>query len=213
MKNKHDEIKDLLKATRNMLSNSLVKEETERIKKTYGMLTEEDVLKKYNVGKAIEDSIEDDEDEEKDEYEVSDDNKEKETADDKKQGYRISGGILVLHGKDNTDLELTTDEKIAFQETMDEFVSEVSDLVDFNKLNVYSKNVEWSGKIIDFEIEFFYSIGEENGVYIQGDMIKTDEKFLDMVNKLKVYYDKFKSKWAKVLASRKKTQIGTTDEE
>jgi hypothetical protein len=205
MKNKHDEIKDLLKATRNMLSNSLVKEETERIKKTYGMLTEEDVLKKYNVGKAIEDSIEDDEDEEKDEYEVSDDNKEKETADDKKQGYRISGGILVLHGKDNTDLELTTDEKMAFQETMDEFVSEVSDLVDFNKLNVYSKNVEWSGKIIDFEIEFFYSIGEENGVYIQGDMIKTDEKFLDMVNKLKVYYDKFKSKWAKVLASRKKT--------
>jgi len=128
MKNKHDEIKDLLKATRNMLSNSLVKEETERIKKTYGMLTEEDVLKKYNVGKAIEDSIEDDEDEEKDEYEVSDDNKEKETADDKKQGYRISGGILVLHGKDNTDLELTTDEKMAFQETMDEFVSEVSDL-------------------------------------------------------------------------------------
>ena len=205
MKNKHDEIKDLLKATRNMMSNSLVKEETERIKKTYGMLTEEDVLKKYNVGKAIEDSIEDDEDEEKDEYEVSDDNKEKETADDKKQGYRISGGILVLHGKDNTDLELTTDEKMAFQETMDEFVSEVSDLVDFNKLNVYSKNVEWSGKIIDFEIEFFYSIGEENGVYIQGDMIKTDEKFLDMVNKLKVYYDKFKSKWAKVLASRKKT--------
>jgi hypothetical protein len=94
---------------------------------------------------------------------------------------------------------------MAFQETMDEFVSEVSDLVDFNKLNVYSKNVEWSGKIIDFEIEFFYSIGEENGVYIQGDMIKTDEKFLDMVNKLKVYYDKFKSKWAKVLASRKKT--------
>ena len=205
MKNKHYEIKDLLKATRNMLSNSLVKEETERIKKTYGMLTEEDVLKKYNVGKAIEDSIEDDEDEEKDEYEVSDDNKEKETADDKKQGYRISGGILVLHGKDNTDLELTTDEKMAFQETMDEFVSEVSDLVDFNKLNVYSKNVEWSGKIIDFDIEFFYSIGEENGVYIQGDMIKTDEKFLDMVNKLKVYYDKFKSKWAKVLASRKKT--------
>ena len=26
-----------------------------------------------------------------------------------------------------------------------------------------------------------------------------------MINKLKTYYDKFKSKWAKVLASRKKT--------
>ena len=34
MKNKHDEIKDLLKASRNLLTNSLVKEETERIKQT-----------------------------------------------------------------------------------------------------------------------------------------------------------------------------------
>lgn len=189
MKNKHDEIKNLLKASRGMLSNSLMKEDTERIKKTYGIITESEVYQKHDVAKSVSDEIEDDE----------------EPKEDKKQGYRISGGILVLHGKDKTDLDLTTDEKIAFQETMDEFVAEVSDLVDFNKLNVYPKNVEWSGKIIDFDIEFFYSIGEENGVYIQGDMIKTDEKFLEVINKLKVYYEKFKSKWAKVLASRKKT--------
>jgi hypothetical protein len=191
MKNKHDEIKNLLNASRNMLSNSLVKEETDRIKQTYGILNEEDVTKKYDVAKSVSDTIEDDENEEKKE--------------EKKQGYRISGGILVLHGSEKTGLELTTDEKIAFQETMDEFVAEVSDLVDFNRLNVYPRNVEWSGKIIDFDINFYYSIGEENGVYIEGDMIKTDEKFLEMVNKLKSYYEKFKSKWAKVLASRKKT--------
>ena len=189
MKNKHDEIKNLLKASRNMLTNSLVKEDADRIKRTYGMLNEQEVYQKHDVAQSVSDEIEDENEPEK----------------EKKQAYRISGGILVLHGKGKTDLELTTDEKIAFQETMDEFVSEVSDLVDFNKLNVYPRNVEWSGKIIDFDIEFFYSIGEENGVYIQGDMIKTDEKFLEMVNKLKVYYEKFKSKWAKVLASRKKT--------
>ena len=191
MKNKHDEIKDLLKASRNMLTNTLVKEDTERIKQTYGMLNEQDITKKYDVAKSVSDTIEDDENEEKKE--------------ERKQGYRISGGILVLHGSDKTDLELTTDEKIAFQETMDEFVSEVSDLVDFNRLNVYPRNVEWSGKIIDFDIQFYYTIGEENGVYIEGNMIKTDEKFLEMVSKLKSYYEKFKSKWAKVLASRKKT--------
>ena len=38
MKNKHDEIKDLLKASRNLLTNSLVKEDTERIKNSYGMV-------------------------------------------------------------------------------------------------------------------------------------------------------------------------------
>ena len=191
MKNKHDEIKDLLKASRNLLSNTLVKEDTERIKKTYGMLTEQDITKKYDVAQSVSDTIEDDENEE--------------AKEERKQGFRISGGVLVLHGSDKTELELTTDEKLAFQETMDEFVSEVSDLVDFNRLNVYPRNVEWSGKIIDFDIQFYYTIGEENGVYIEGDMIKTDEKFLEMVGKLKSYYEKFKSKWAKVLASRKKT--------
>ena len=91
------------------------------------------------MAKSVSDTIEDDENEEKKE--------------ERKQGYRVSGGILVLHGSDKTDLELTTDEKIAFQETMDEFVSEVSDLVDFNRLNVYPRNVEWSGKIIDFVVK------------------------------------------------------------
>jgi hypothetical protein len=202
MNNSHDEIKKLLRASREMLSNSNVIDETNRIKNQYGILTEqglnlvggENVTKKINVAKSVEDDIENDE-EEKDP-----------SAKDKKQAYRISGGILVLHSKDSSDLELTTDEKIAFQETMDEFVTEVSDLVDFNKLNVYTNNVEWSGKIIDFDIEFFYSIGEENGIYLNGEMIKTDEKFLELITKLKTYYEKFKSKWAKILASRKKTK-------
>lgn len=200
MNNSHDEIKKLLKASRTMLSNNTLNEQISDIKNRYGIITEQgsdlasdNISKPMNIAKSVEDKIED----------------ETESERDKSQGYRISGGILVLHGKDNTDLELTTDEKIAFQETMDEFINEVSDLVDFNKLNVYPNNVEWSGKIIDFDIEFFFSIGEEGGMYINGEMIKTDEKFVEMINKLKTYYDKFKSKWAKVLASRKKTQKAT----
>lgn len=199
MSNSHDEIKNLLKASRTMLSGPKSLEESIRIKKQYGMLNEQDVnmtsgdtTKKLNVGDEIETAIDDDNDEET-------------SQKDKTQAYRISGGILVLHGKEQTELELTTDEKIAFQETMDEFVTEVSDLVDFNKLNVYPNNVEWSGKIIDFDVEFSFSIGEENGIYIDGDMIKMDDEFIDFVTKLKAYYEKFKSRWATVLASRKRT--------
>lgn len=199
MSNSHDEIKNLLKASRTMLSNPKSLEESIRIKKQYGMLNEQDVnmtsgdiTKKLNVGDEIETAIDDD-------------NDEKTSQKDKTQTYRISGGLLVLHGKEQTELELTTDEKIAFQETMDEFVTEVSDLVDFNKLNVYPNNVEWSGKIIDFDVEFSFSIGEENGIYIDGDMIKMDDEFIDFVTKLKAYYEKFKSRWATILSSRKKT--------
>lgn len=196
MKNTHDEIKQLLRASREMLSNNNLNEDYERIRSKYGIITEQgvdltddNVTKKINITKSVEDTIEDQTDPSK----------------DKKQGYRISGGILVLNGKDKKDVELTIDEKVAFQETMEEFVNEVSDLVDFNSLNVFPQNVEWSGKLIEFDLEFFFSIGEENGIYINGDMIKTDENFLEMIEKLKTYYEKFKSKWAKVLASRKKT--------
>jgi hypothetical protein len=204
MSNSHDEIKKLLKASRTLLSNDKLNEEYEDIRVKYNLLSEQStVTNKFDVAKSIEDEIRNDDDE----YETADmgDDDEKNSPDDKKQAYRISGGILVLHGKEQTELELTTDEKITFQETMDEFVTEVSDLVDFNKLNIYPKNVEWSGKIIDFDIDFFFTIGEENGVYINSKMVKTDEKFVEFLNKLQTYYEKFKSKWSKVLANRKRT--------
>lgn len=131
---------------------------------------------------------------------------------DKSKTYRISGGLLTMHGKDKKDLELTTEEKTAFQETMDEFVDEVSDLSDFGVLNVYSNEVQWSGKVIDMDIEFFYSIGENNGVYVNGDMIKLDDKLTEMISKLTSFYDKFKSKWAKVISTRKKTSTNIEEE-
>ncbi len=207
MGNSHDEIKRLLKASRTLLSNEKINEDYDNIRGKYNLLFEQsNVTQRYDVAKSIEDEIVDDEE---DEYETANSNDEEdddeETSEDKKQGYRISGGLLVLHGKEQTDLELTTDEKTAFQETMDEFVNEVSDLVDFNKLNVYQKNVEWSGKIIDYDIDFFFSIGEENGVYIDSEMVKVDPQFLEFLNKLQTYYEKFKSKWSKVLANRKRT--------
>jgi len=94
---------------------------------------------------------------------------------------------------------------MSFQETMDDFVNEVSDLSDFGVLNLYTENVDWSGRVIDENVEFYFSIGEKNGVYINGDMIQLDDTLVELINKLTSFYDKFKSKWAKVLAQRKKT--------
>jgi hypothetical protein len=189
MNNSYDEIKKLLKASNNMLKGNL-NEDINRIKKSYGIISEQDITKKDNPMQSAEDEIE---------------NTDGDDRRDKQQSYRVSGGVISLHGKDKTDLELTTDEKIAFQETMDEFVNEVSDLVDFETLNVFKTDVEWGGKIIDFDIEFYFTIGETNGIYINGTMMKVDENFLTMLNKLQTYYEKFKSKWSKILASRKKT--------
>jgi|LakMenEpi03Aug12_release.lakeMendotaPanAssembly.Ray.scaffolds.fasta_scaffold565459_2 hypothetical protein len=204
MNNSYDEIKKLLNASNKMLKGNRLTEDINHIKRTYGILSEQDITKKEDP---VMDSIEQSNTENNEGgYEVAPKTSdEKNSKDDKQQSYRVSGGVITLHGKEKTDLELTTDEKMAFQETMDEFVNEVSDLVDFETLNVYKTDVEWGGKIIDFDIEFYFTIGENNGIYINGTMIKVDEDFTEMITKLQTYYEKFKTKWAKVMASRKKT--------
>ena len=175
MTNEYDELKSLLKKTRILMEQSTIN----------------------NMAKSIENNI--DSDVEKDEIDTDDVKK------DKSKTYRISGGLLTLHGKDKSDLELTTEEKTSYQETMDEFVSDVSDLSDFGVLNVYHNEVQWSGKVIDFDLEFFFSIGENNGVYVNGDMIKLDDKLTEFITKLTAFYEKFKTKWAKVISLRRKS--------
>lgn len=180
--NRYDEIKDLLRTSR------LVMEQLNAEK-----------LGPLNVGKSIEQEID------QDEYETADNEDMKEADEEYVQKYRISGGILAIHGKDKSDTDITTDDKIAFQETMDDFTEEVSDLSDFNQLNLYPSTVEWSGKIVDMDIDFIYTIGESSGIYINGNMLKVDDDTLETINKLKSFYDKFKVKWSRVLASRKQT--------
>jgi hypothetical protein len=207
----YDDIKKMLKTTRTILEGKKGLIESNEIKSKYGLITEQpetngkvetpdNIFDRDNPMKSIQKNIE---------YETADSEQETPTEEkkpEKKKGYRISGGILFIHGADSKDLQLTTEDKTAFQESMDEFVSEVSEIVDFNKLNLYPNNVEWSGKITEYDVEFFFSIGENNGVYINGTMMQIDDEFLELLDKLKKYYEKFKSKWSKVIAVRKKTK-------
>lgn len=124
-------IKDQIKKMRDLAinNNPIVKEQITDIKKKYLIKednTEKIDTKQYNVPQSI-----------SDDFEEGDPKK-----NESEQSYRISGGVLTIHGDSNKDTELTTDDKLAFQETMDEFVSEVSDLVNFEPLNVYSDNVD-----------------------------------------------------------------------
>ena len=124
---------------------------------------------------------------------------------EKTKEYDVSSGKIVVHGYTTPDITLTDEEQNTYQETMDDFVEQVSDLVDYNALNIYENNVEWSGILVKFDTEFFYTVGEQNGVYITGSMLKIDEEALEMFTKLKDYYQIFSAKWAGVLAERKST--------
>lgn len=208
MSNSYDEIKKLLKSSRDMRGDTSFSQIKESLI-SRGLINEQPSAGEgyetatNSMGSPRPNLAADTEEE----LEMSDKPKE-----EKQQAYRVSGGVLVMHGKSKGDLEITTEEKRAFQETMDEFVNEVSEMVDFYPMNIYPTSVEWSGKVIDQDLEFFYSIGENNGVYINGTMSRIDDEFLEFITKLKGYYQKFKTKWAKVLAARKKTQTDEYDQ-
>ena len=130
----------------------------------------------------------------------------KEREKEKTKQYTISSGKLVIHAERESDLNLTDEEKNTYQETMDDFLEQVSDLVDYRPLQLYKNNVEWGGRLIKEDLDFFFSLGESNGVFISGNMVRVDNDFVETIEKLRNFYEIFSAKWAKVLASRKVTE-------
>lgn len=157
------------------------------LKVSRGLLREQNELSVDNVGKSIENSI----------------TKNKDYNKDKKQGYKVNGDVINLFGDTQKELDITDIEKRAFVETIKEFNDEVSELVEFNELNVYRNAVEWSGKFTNYDVEFVFVLGENQGVYLNGELIKIDEDFYEMLGNMRVYFEKFSVKWGEVLNSRK----------
>lgn len=185
---KYDEIKMLVEASRKALSGKMTEVNTKNIRKQYSLIKEQVEETEVDV-----------------DVDMGEDKKDSEEIGektDKQKTYKVLGNIMVLHGKTKADLQLTTDEKNAFTSSLDEFRSEVAELVDFGKLNVYPDNVEWNGKILEIDLEFFYAINEPDGIYINGEMIQINKDYIEMVGKLQTYYEKFKNKWSKIVASR-----------
>ena len=185
---KYDEIKSIVEATRKVFDRNTLSEIKE-IRKSHGLLLEQpetedkqpQVQKPRLFGQ-------------------------ERPKDEEKRTFKIQGSMIAIHGKSKADLQLTLDEKVAFKESTEEFRSEVAELVDFNVLNVYENNVEWSGIITDRNIEFYLSVSESNGVYINGEMIQLEPETMELFEKLQKFYDKFKLKWSKILSSRKETE-------
>jgi hypothetical protein len=191
--NNYEEIKNLIEASRRALSKNINESSKKQIRKQYGLLNEQ---------KEEEVDVDIDADVSFDEKRPKKDSDEIGKPKDKQKTYKIQGNLLVLNGKTEADIQLTTDEKNAFVETVDEFRTEVAELAEFDKLKVYHDNVEWSGKILELDLEFFYTIKEPNGIYINSDMMKLDEKYLEMIPKIQSFYEKFKNKWSKIVSSR-----------
>jgi hypothetical protein len=123
-------------------------------------------------------------------------------GDEHSEQYNVDAEQLVLSSASGQPIELTDDVRNSFTTTIDEFKQQVSDLVDFNSLQVRDNEVQWSGRLTKFDLEFFYVLGANNGVYLRGDKIKVDEELTTLLGQLTQYFNSFSQKWSSVLTSR-----------
>ena len=83
------------------------------------------------------------------------------------------------------------------------FVDAVSKRVDFNDLKVYvtgNGNVEWRGVILQYGIEWKYSLESSTGVYMSSNLLQLTDDALSVISKLSAYYDIWASEWSDKLA-------------
>lgn len=108
MNNSYDEIKKLLNSSRAMTGKDTMLENIRTKLVNEGILTEQPMVGSgyetaTNTAGTPRPNLAADTEEE---LEISDKPKE-----EKQQAYRVSGGVLVMHGKTKGDLEITTEEK------------------------------------------------------------------------------------------------------
>lgn len=118
--------------------------------------------------------------------------------------YDIAGQKLVMHSTSTQGLEPDENTKNSFQEMFDQFTQQVSgaDITEFGPLHISEKYIKWSGKLVKYDVEFYFLLGEHTGLYLKGEMIKVDEDFTTILGQLSAYYKIFSEKWGPILTER-----------
>ena len=61
-------------------------------------------------------------------------------------------------------------------------------------------NVEWSGVILQYGIEWKYSLESSTGVYMTSNLLQLTDDALNVISRLAAYYDIWASEWSDKLA-------------
>ena len=115
----------------------------------------------------------------------------------------INGVDVVIQSEDQMDLTLNDDEKNKISQLIDDFRSEISEVAEFDKLQIYSNSVKLSGSINGLSLDFTFSSGDDIGLYITSSLLKIDDSSLVVINNLKTFENKFSDVFNSILSVRK----------
>jgi hypothetical protein len=117
--------------------------------------------------------------------------------------FLLNGSVVQISGIDATELEFTETEKEAFKSSMQGFITNITDLVEFKILNISSTNIEWVGELTQENIEWVYSLDDQNGCYLSANMLQLTDDTVQIISKVKQNYKEWSATWGKILSDRR----------
>jgi sporulation protein YlmC with PRC-barrel domain len=110
-----------------------------------------------------------------------------------------------ISSTDKSDLSLNDEEKSTISQTIDNFMTQVSQIVEFDPgITINEKQIRLDGRLTDEDINFVFIAGDERGLYINADMLKLEQETLQTLDKLIKYNESFKTSMESLINQRQR---------
>jgi hypothetical protein len=132
----------------------------------------------------------------------------------------VGNSNLITENKNKSIIKLIKEENeiqtIEADEQRDEenkFKDVVSKLVKFDPIKVHRENVEWSGHLIREKIDWYFSLDDTIGCYVDTtELIQLRDETLEVLKKLRGYYDVWSDEWSNRLTGGSAEETNTEEE-
>jgi len=110
---------------------------------------------------------------------------------------------VKIHSTDQEDLSLSDEEKASLNQLVQNFKSQVSELVNFEEgFNIYVDSVRLDGTI-ENDLSFVFIAGNERGLYLNANMLKIEAETVETINKLEKFQHTFEDVVMEIMNNRK----------
>ena len=114
------------------------------------------------------------------------------------ESYLKPGYIIEDYMSDDEEegQDISPDEQ---REEENAFKDKVTQLVEFDKIKVFSKTVKWSGKLVREGINWTYTLDDKVGCFInteEDDTLQLTDDMLDVIKNIRAYYDVWSDEWS-----------------
>jgi hypothetical protein len=110
---------------------------------------------------------------------------------------------ININTTNEEDFDLDEEQKTSFSQIIDNFKSQVTQMVDFEPgFTILDNQIRLDATLSDFDLGFVLIVGEESGLYLNCEMLKMNKDALTILEKLNTFQDGFKTSMEVVLNKR-----------